>query len=105
MKTNIRYGQLADELERHESIWESKDITNYQYILGASANFGVAAVAVRVEEGNSAISRRLESRYRGELSEILLVDITNYDTVPDLFDRIRDILEAKEENNYLKQDN
>ena len=99
----IRYGRLEEELEKYESLWESKEISNYQYTLMASNNKGISVVAVRVEEGSSAISERLESRYRGDINEVL-PDIDSYDTVPDLFDRIRDVLEAREENGSFKLD-
>ncbi len=103
LNSNIRYARLEAELDRHESLWESKAISNYQYTLRVSNNKGISVVAVRVE-GSPAISERLESRYRGELSEVLPMDISNYDTVPDLFDRVRDVLEAREENGSFKLD-
>jgi hypothetical protein len=98
----IRYGQLEDQLENHESLWESKGIENYQYILRASNENGIAAIAVRVEEGSSAIAKRQESRYRGEISEILPLDVTEYDSVPDLFDKVRQAIEERHETGTVK---
>lgn len=100
----IGYARLENELENQELIWESKGIENYQYILRVSNENGIAAIAVRVEEGSSAIAKRLESRYRGEISDVLPLDISQYDSIPDLFDRVRQAIEERHETGTVKLD-
>jgi hypothetical protein len=99
---HIRYGEIREELEVYQSLWEEQGIENYQYILRITNTDGSAAVAVKVEDGRSSIAKRLESRYRGEVSEILPMDIEYFNSIPDLFDRIVQSLEDREENGTMK---
>jgi len=91
LNTNIRYARLEAELDRHESLWESKEISGYEYNLRAWAGEGYSKVYVKVEDG-VATSEELE---KGDS-----LDINSFDTVPDLFNRISKALREKEEKGF-----
>jgi hypothetical protein len=95
VNTHIRYARLEAELNKYESLWESKEISNYEYTLRSSGDEGYSEVAVRFEDGN-AISEGLSHHFTGETYRVP-TDIGSLDTVPELFNRIRKALADREE--------
>ena len=96
----IRYAQLKSELNRYESLWQSQQISNYEYALRASNDEGYSVVAVRVQDG-TPISEGLAHPFTSEIYKVP-TDIGNFDTVPELFSRIRKALADKEESGVSK---
>ncbi len=96
MGSYVRYARLEAEMNRYESLWESQQISNYEYTLRASTDEGYSQVAVRVEDG-AAISEGLAHPFTGETYRVP-TGIGSFDTVPELFDRIRKALGDKEED-------
>src|SRR3972149_512680 len=83
IKQNIRNARLGAELNRYESLWENKGISNYEYAIEARNDNGRSKVAVRVEDG-AAISEGLANPFTSEIYGVP-TDIDSFDTVPDLF--------------------
>jgi hypothetical protein len=100
LNTHIRYARLEAELNRYESLWESKAISDYEYTLRTSDDEGYSQVVVRVEDGAS-ISEGLENTFTSKIYEVP-AGIGSLDTVPDLFNRIRKALEDRDENGVSK---
>jgi len=99
VNTHIRYAQLEAELNKYESLWQSKGISDYEYTLGAlgaSTDEGYSQVAVRVEDG-TAISEGLEAHFTSKIYPVP-ANIDSLDTVPDLFNRIRRALADRDED-------
>lgn len=99
LNTHIKYARLEAELDSYESLWESQEISNYEYALRAFNDDGISEVAVRVEDG-TAISEGLRNPFTGK-TYVVPTDIDSFDTVPDLFNRIRKALEDREENGTM----
>lgn len=100
INTYVRYARLEAELNRYENLWDSKEISDYEYTLRGSSDEGYSEVAVRVEDG-IAISEGLAHPFTGETYRVP-TDIDSFDTVPELFSRIRKALADKEENGVNK---
>jgi len=96
IKQNIRNARLGAELNRYESLWENKGISNYEYAIEARNDNGRSKVAVRVEDG-AAISEGLANPFTSEIYGVP-TDIDSFDTVPDLFSIISKALREKQEN-------
>ncbi len=56
--TNIKYARLEAELNRYENLWQSKEISSYEYTLRAWVYGEYSEASVRVEDG-IAISEEL----------------------------------------------
>jgi hypothetical protein len=91
----VRYARLEAELDRYESLWESKGISRYEYTLKASTKDGYAELSVRVAGGAAA---------RGEILSSESLDVDSFDTAPDLFSLVRRALIAKEESGFNELD-
>lgn len=98
----FRYARLRAELHKYEQLWQSKDISNYSYIISGTAGDapGFAKVVVRVTAKSSACEVR-EYPAGGRISQ-MLVEIDHLDTVPELFDRIRQAINDKAEDGTSK---
>ncbi len=91
----IRYARLEAELNSHERLWESREISNYEYTLRAWTGEWYSKVNVRVKNGVAA----LEESVKG-----IPPDIDSFDTVPGLFSRIRKVLRDSEEEGFNQPD-
>jgi hypothetical protein len=89
-----KYHRFEDDLARCEALWNSRNITNYQYTCEISNWYGRAEFTVRVED-NVPVTGRFE----GDISEVLPDGIDGFDTIPEYFDIVREKLAEKEELN------
>lgn len=84
----VRYARLEAELDRYEDLWNSKQISDYEYTIIAANKDGYPHFPVRVGGRTTVYA---------DTGVNDTLDISNLDTVPELFDRIRKAVREKEE--------
>lgn len=85
----VKYARMDADLNRHETMWESKGISSYAFRLEGWSDEGHARILIVVEDGVVTSKEHMPTSGQPNNPDLVYDDI---DTVPELFAKARETI-------------